>query len=89
MEFRSGSNDFYPPGASREPTFGVSGWESSGGFGNFIGGGNSGFAVELPGGADGSKVSSRDRIGCPANAILEQFLSANVILPPKRTRRSR
>jgi hypothetical protein len=43
----------YPPGASRDPTFGVSGWVSSGGFGNLIGG-DSGFAVELAGGADGS-----------------------------------
>jgi hypothetical protein len=42
-----------PPGASRDPTFGVSGWVSSGGFGNLIGG-DSGFPVELSGGADGS-----------------------------------
>jgi hypothetical protein len=47
------SYDLHPPGASRDPTFGVSGWVSSGGFGNLIGG-DSGFAVELPGGADGS-----------------------------------
>ena len=45
--------DLYSPGASRDPIFGVSGWASSGGFGNFIGG-DSGFAVELAGGADGS-----------------------------------
>jgi hypothetical protein len=47
------SYDLHPPGASRDPTFGVSGWESSGGFGNLIGD-DSGIAVELPGGADGS-----------------------------------
>jgi hypothetical protein len=47
------SYDLYPPGASRDPTFGVSGWVSSGGFGNLIGG-DSGFALELAGGADGS-----------------------------------
>lgn len=47
------SYDHYPSGASRDPTFGVSGWVSSGGFGNLIGGG-SGFAAELAGGADGS-----------------------------------
>jgi hypothetical protein len=52
------SHDLYPPGASRDPTFGVSGWVSSGGFGNLIGG-DSGFAVELSGGADGSSEFMR------------------------------
>jgi hypothetical protein len=42
-----------PTWASRDPTFRVSGWVSSGGFGNLIGG-DSGFALEVAGGADGS-----------------------------------
>jgi hypothetical protein len=61
------SYDLYPPGASRDPTFGVSGWVSSGGFGNLIGG-DSGFAVELAGGADGSSEFIRYILQCNSAA---------------------
>jgi hypothetical protein len=50
------SYDLYPPGASRDPTFGVSGWVSSGGFGNLIGGG------ALPGG-----VRTDSSTDCPGS----------------------